>query len=99
MQPILDAYLSGDLGAALERAEAAQSSPRALRLLGQLKTFDAAYKEGLARSQAKKTNEAQTDQFTVAVTLDEVPPGFDLRYAGFNEKNVRCDPRRARPHA
>jgi hypothetical protein len=79
VQPILDAYLSGDLGAALERAEAAQSNPRALRLLGQLKTFDAAYKEGLARSQAKKTNEALRSLESAASADRAIAQGKDSR--------------------
>lgn len=79
VQPILDAYLSGDLGAALERAEAAQSNPRALRLLGQFKTFDAAYKEGLARSQAKKTNEALRSLESAASADRAIAQGKDSR--------------------
>ena len=43
---------------------------------------------------AKKSQEAQAqgDQFTVEVTLDEVPAGLDLRYTGFHEKNLTFDP-------
>ena len=57
VQGILEAYLAGDIGAALERAQGAQS-PRAERLLAELKIFDAAYKDGLAKQQARRTAEA-----------------------------------------
>jgi pSer/pThr/pTyr-binding forkhead associated (FHA) protein len=53
--PVLDAYLSGDIGSALERAALA---PGAQRLLGQLQQFDDAYKDGVAKMMAHKTNEA-----------------------------------------
>jgi hypothetical protein len=49
---VLEAYLSGDIGAAIEHAEGAQS-PRAAKLLRDLKQFDAAYKDALAKQQAK----------------------------------------------
>ncbi|HEX9577631.1 MAG TPA: FHA domain-containing protein [Myxococcales bacterium] len=54
---ILEAYLAGDIGAAIEHAEAARS-PRASRLLHDLKQFDSSYKEGLARQQAKNPGAA-----------------------------------------
>ena len=54
---ILEAYLAGDIGAALERAEGAQS-PRGARLREELKQFDSAYKDGLARQQARRPAEA-----------------------------------------
>ena len=57
VQGVLEAYLAGDIGAAIERAQAA-GSPRADRMLQDLKAFDAAYKDGLARKQAGKTAEA-----------------------------------------
>ena len=57
VQGILEAYLAGDLGAALERAQSARS-PRGERLLADLKTFDAAWQDGLAKQQAKRTAEA-----------------------------------------
>ena len=53
--PVLEAYLSGDIGAALERA---QLAPGAQRLLGQLQAFDGAYKDGVAKMMAHKSNEA-----------------------------------------
>jgi len=40
---------------------------------------------------AKKTKEAKGDKFKVSVVLDEIPVGFDLRFAGFHEKNVYFD--------
>jgi pSer/pThr/pTyr-binding forkhead associated (FHA) protein len=96
VQPILDAYLSGDLGAALERAEAAQSNPRALRLLGQLKTFDAAYKEGLARSQAKKTNEALRSLESAASADRAIAQGKDSPSATRSARRSRsCTTRSA----
>jgi dipeptide/tripeptide permease len=40
----------------------------------------------------KKTEEQPKGQrFTVSVPLDPVPPGFDLRYAGLDDKKVRYD--------
>jgi dipeptide/tripeptide permease len=40
----------------------------------------------------KKTEEQpQGQRFTVSVALDPVPPGFDLRYAGLDDKRVRFD--------
>ena len=56
--PILDAYLSGDIGAAIERAEAGQGDPVAARMLGQLRQVDNTYKDGLAKIAAKKPTEA-----------------------------------------
>jgi tetratricopeptide (TPR) repeat protein len=57
VQGILEAYLSGDIDAAIERAERAHG-PRGERLLTDLKSFDAAYKDALARQQANSTEEA-----------------------------------------
>jgi len=57
VQGVLEAYLAGDIGAAIERAQAS-NSPRGERLLQDLKTFDAAYKDGLGKKQAGKTAEA-----------------------------------------
>ena len=57
VQGILEAYLAGDIGAALERARQAHG-PRGERLFEDLKTFDAAYKDGLAMQQAKRTADA-----------------------------------------
>ena len=54
---VLEAYLAGDIGAAIERAEQAQS-PRAARLLAELKQFDSSYKDGLAKQQQKRVPEA-----------------------------------------
>src|SRR5205814_8811613 len=54
---ILEAYLAGDIGAAIEHAEAAQS-PRASRLLHDLKQFDSHYKDGLSKQQSKNTGGA-----------------------------------------
>ena len=53
--PVLDAYLSGDIGSALERAAL---TPGAQRLLGLLQQFDNAYKDGVAKMMAHKSNEA-----------------------------------------
>ncbi|MSP59719.1 MAG: hypothetical protein EXR72_05135 [Myxococcales bacterium] len=41
---------------------------------------------------AKQTGEAKGERFTVAVTLAETPPGFDLRFAGFHPRNLHFDP-------
>lgn len=53
--PVLEAYLSGDIGAALERA---QLNGHAQGLLEKLQTFDSAYKDGVAKMMAHKNNEA-----------------------------------------
>lgn len=42
----------------------------------------------LASQQAKKE---KGDTFSVSVKLDPPPPGFELRYSGFSEKQVRYD--------
>jgi len=42
----------------------------------------------VASQQAKKE---KGDTFSVSVKLDPAPPGFDLRYSGFSEKQVRYD--------
>jgi pSer/pThr/pTyr-binding forkhead associated (FHA) protein len=57
MQKVLEAYLAGDLGGALERAAQAQG-PRGPPLLLQLRSFEAAYKDGLAKQQEKKLPDA-----------------------------------------
>jgi len=54
---IVDAYLTGDIGSAIEKAEA-QSDPRAQKLARDLKAFDAAYRDGLAKTQSKQLGEA-----------------------------------------
>ena len=57
VQGILEAYLAGDIGAAIERAQSA-GSPRGERLLADLKIFEAAYQDGLAKQRARRTAEA-----------------------------------------
>ncbi|HUJ24712.1 MAG TPA: FHA domain-containing protein [Myxococcales bacterium] len=57
VQGILEAYLAGDIGAAIERAQAAQS-PKGIRLLGDLRQFDTTYKDGLAKQKAGRLAEA-----------------------------------------
>jgi pSer/pThr/pTyr-binding forkhead associated (FHA) protein len=57
MQKVLEAYLAGDLGGALERAAKAQG-PRGPPLLLQLRSFEAVYKDGLAKQQEKKLPDA-----------------------------------------
>ncbi len=54
---IVSSYLSGDIGTAIEQAES-QSDPRAQKLAHELKSFDAAYREGLAKTQSKQLGEA-----------------------------------------
>jgi POT family proton-dependent oligopeptide transporter len=48
------------------------------------------------RELAKKSTEAKKaangGEFSASVTLPATPPGFDLRYAGFKEKDVRFNP-------
>ncbi len=78
VQGILEAYLAGDLGAALERARGAQS-PRGERLLAELKTFDAAYQDGLAKQQAKRTAEALRALEQAAAADRTIAPGKDGR--------------------
>jgi pSer/pThr/pTyr-binding forkhead associated (FHA) protein len=75
---ILAAYLSGDIGGAIEHAESAQS-PRAARLLRDLKQFDAAWKDGLAKQQAKNLGGA-IRSFDQANTADRaISQGQDGR--------------------
>src|SRR5207253_4507983 len=50
--------LAGDIGAALQSAETSAGSPRAARLLSELRRFDAAYRDGLIKQQAHKPAEA-----------------------------------------
>ena len=54
---ILDAYLAGDIGAALDKADAGTDA-RSQRLSHDLKAFDAAWREGLAKTQAKNLGAA-----------------------------------------
>lgn len=49
---ILDSYLAGDLGAAIQKAESARSE-RTARLLRELKQFDSSCKDAQAKQQAK----------------------------------------------
>jgi hypothetical protein len=78
VQSILEAYLAGDIGAALERAGQA-SSPRGQRLLEDLKAFDAAYKDGLAKQQAKRTAEALRALDQAAAADRSIAQGKDGR--------------------
>lgn len=57
VQGVMEAYLAGDIGAALDRA-GQSTSPRGQRLLEELKVFDAAYKDGVAKQQARHPAEA-----------------------------------------
>jgi POT family proton-dependent oligopeptide transporter len=41
---------------------------------------------------ALKSAAEKDDKFAVDVTLDEVPPGFDLAYSGIHPKNLHFDP-------
>jgi pSer/pThr/pTyr-binding forkhead associated (FHA) protein len=54
---IIDAYLSGDIGAAMEKADAG-SDARSQRLSHELKAFDAAWRDGLAKTQGKRLPDA-----------------------------------------
>ncbi len=54
---IIDAYLSGDIGTAIDKADG-QSDPRAVKLDRDLKAFDAAYRDGLVKAQSKQLAEA-----------------------------------------
>jgi pSer/pThr/pTyr-binding forkhead associated (FHA) protein len=78
VQGILEAYLAGDIGAALERAGQA-SSPRGQRLLEDLKAFDAAYRDGLAKQQAKRTAEALRALDQAAAADRNIAQGKDGR--------------------
>ncbi len=76
LAPVLEAYLSGDLGSALERA---QLNPHAQRLLGLLQQFDTAYKEGVAKMMAHKSNEALKALETAARADAAIAAGNDGR--------------------
>ena len=54
---IIDAYLSGDIGTAIDKADG-QTDPRAVKLDRDLKAFDAAYRDGLVKAQSKQLAEA-----------------------------------------
>jgi pSer/pThr/pTyr-binding forkhead associated (FHA) protein/Tfp pilus assembly protein PilF len=54
---ILDSYLSGDIGTAMDKAENGTDA-RSQRLSGELKAFDAAWRDGLAKAQAKRLADA-----------------------------------------
>ena len=55
MHTVVEPYLAGDIDTALDRAEA---DPRAARALELLRAFEAAYREGVAHAQAKRTLDA-----------------------------------------
>ena len=78
VQGILEAYLAGDIGAALERAQSA-GSPRGERLLADLKTFDAAYQDGLGKQQAQRTAEALRALEQAAAVDRSIAQGKDGR--------------------
>ena len=73
---VVEAYLSGDIGAALERA---QLNPHAQRLLGQLQQFDSAYQDGVAKMMAHKSNEALKALETAAHADAAIAGGKDSR--------------------
>jgi pSer/pThr/pTyr-binding forkhead associated (FHA) protein len=54
---ILDAYLTGDIGSAMDKAENGTDA-RSQRLSHELKAFDAAWRDGLAKTQAKRLADA-----------------------------------------
>ncbi len=74
--PVLEAYLSGDIGSALERAAL---NPGAERLLVQLQQFDSAYKDGVAKMAAHKSNEALKALETAARADAAIALGKDSR--------------------
>ncbi len=75
-------------------------SSRTLRMTGVLPdierdrivrdTAPASFKKAVAELQEK--SEDATARSKAQVHLDEVPPGLDLRYAGFREQEVQYDP-------
>jgi pSer/pThr/pTyr-binding forkhead associated (FHA) protein len=54
---IVEAYLAGDIGTAEELADGA-SDPRSQHLARDLKSFDASYRDGLAKIQARRLGDA-----------------------------------------
>jgi pSer/pThr/pTyr-binding forkhead associated (FHA) protein len=54
---IIEAYLSGDIGAAMDKAESGTDAG-SQRLSHELKAFDAAWRDGLAKTQAKRLADA-----------------------------------------
>jgi len=62
---------------------------RLLRATVSAEYLDAVRQLALRSKQAKA--EAGDRPFTVSVSLPDVPPGFDLRYAGFPSEKVRFD--------
>jgi len=55
---IADAFLAGDVDAALERARAARAEPAAAALLARLERFVSAWREGVARTREGRSSEA-----------------------------------------
>jgi pSer/pThr/pTyr-binding forkhead associated (FHA) protein len=80
VQAVLDAYLSGDVGAAIEKA-------RPGLLLESLRKFDANYKNGLALQQENKPAEA--------VTALEQAAQADKAIAGSKDGRLRREVRKA----
>jgi hypothetical protein len=59
MAQLIDTYLSGDVRSAITRAESAGiTDARAARMARELRELDAAWREGLAKADAKKPTEA-----------------------------------------
>ena len=84
--PIIDSYLAGDLGGALERAEAGPDS-RSKKLADDLRAFDTAYRDGLAKTQARNLADA--------VKPLEVAEKLDRSLSGGRDSKLGKEVRRA----
>lgn len=84
--PIIDSYLAGDLGGALERAEAGPDS-RSKKLAEELRAFDEAYRDGLAKTQVRN--------LAGAVKALEVAEKLDRSLSGGRDSKLGKEVRRA----
>ncbi|MFQ5425165.1 MAG: peptide MFS transporter [Phycisphaerae bacterium] len=55
-------------------------------------TVSADYLESVRELALRSSEEAEGEAFEVSVTLKETPPGFDLRYSGFLDRELRYNP-------
>ncbi len=84
---IAEAFLAGDLAAAVERARAARAEPGAAALLARLERFASAWREGVARMEEDRSAEAiaaleQADQLDRGLAAGrDSPLGREVRRA------------------
>jgi dipeptide/tripeptide permease len=54
-------------------------------------TAPESFVKAVQQLQKESAKQPQGQHFTVSVALDPVPPGFDMRYAGLDDKKIRYD--------